>query len=170
VNFTFRRGVLSDYLVDISNRFDLSKFTRPLSDWTLGLIPSALSRILSTLGFGTPDTWRQAVVALRDYWKSVSNDRRAPSTLDDDVRLERRTSRQRRFRGQVATTLQAVVLRLEFEFTLSLSLLSQCGLNSSLYTLTTTNEIVADHMHAQCTGVLVNGNISKILKIKNRKF
>jgi hypothetical protein len=80
-------------------------FTWPLDDWSLGLIPTALSRILSTLGLGSPDTWRQAVMALRDYWNLVSRDRRAPSTLDDDARLERRTSRQRRYRGQVAATL-----------------------------------------------------------------
>jgi hypothetical protein len=82
-----------------------ASFTWPLNDWNLGLIPRTLSSILSTLGVGTPDTWRQAVMALRDYWSLVSHDRRAPSTLDDDARLERRTSRQRRYRNQVAATL-----------------------------------------------------------------
>ena len=82
-----------------------ASFTWPLDDWALGLIPNTLSCILSTIGFGVPDTWRGAVTAIRDYWDLVSRDRRASSPLDDETRLERRVSRQKRFRGHVAMTL-----------------------------------------------------------------
>jgi hypothetical protein len=80
-------------------------FDRPFGDWALGLLPIELERILRPLGLGFPDTWRRAITALRDYWDIVSRDRRAVSTLEEDVRQERRISRQRRFCVSVSDTL-----------------------------------------------------------------
>jgi hypothetical protein len=80
-------------------------FDRPFGDWALGLLPIGLERILRPLGLGFPDTWRRAITALRDFWDTVSRDRRAISTLEEDVRQERRVSRQRRFCASVSATL-----------------------------------------------------------------
>jgi hypothetical protein len=81
-------------------------FNWPFCDWALGLIPYTLESILGSIGLGTPDIWRKAVTALREYWDSVSRDRLAVSTLEEDERQERRVSRQRRFCTSVANTLQ----------------------------------------------------------------